>query len=176
VLWAATRASSANNTQPWDFVVVQDGSVRQRIADAFAHVPGAASARMQANPPADDGLASTERRTRAGALNLLSTIGQVPVFVFVCGANVYPAAEPDISYMYSAVYAAAQNMIIAARALGLGAVFTTIHRWAEPQLRTILEIPDDRTIAVTLPIGWPARSFGPLTRRPLDDVVHRDHW
>lgn len=173
VLWAATRASSANNTQPWDFVVVQDRDVRARIGALHERAMPAVA---RAGAPVPPGLDPTERRTREGAFNLMATMADVPVIVYVCGANTYPEAAPDLAFMYSAMFAAAQNLLVAARALGLGAAFTTLHRSIEPDLRTLLAIPDDRTIGVTLPLGWPARPFGPVTRRPTDEVVHHDRW
>lgn len=168
VIWAGTRASSANNCQPWDFVVVQAADVRARLGALFAPLASAEIAQSVAEP--------TARRTVAGAMNLLANLREVPVLIFVCGQNNYPEQAPDPTFMYSAVYAAAQNMVVAARALGLGAAFTTIHRFAEPDVREILAIPDDRYLAVTMPLGWPARPFGPLTRRPVDDVLHHDRW
>ncbi len=168
VIWAGTRASSANNCQPWDFVVVQAADVRAKLGALFAPLASAAVAQSAQEP--------TARRTLAGAMNLLATLGEVPVLVFVCGQNNYPEQAPDPTFMYSAVYAAAQNMLVAARALGLGAAFTTFHRFAETDVRKILAIPDDRYIAVTMPLGWPARPFGPLTRRPVEDVLHRNRW
>jgi nitroreductase len=170
LIWAATRASSPNNTQPWDFVVVQDPEVRGRMGALFAPI---AEKRWSQPMPVVD---ATEKRTRTGARNLITTIAEIPVLVFVCGANRYPPDAPEPTYMYSAMYAASQNLVVAARALGLGAAFTTIHSMVEPALRELLAIPDDRTIGVTMPVGWPARSFGPVTRRPVDDVVHFDHW
>jgi nitroreductase len=74
------------------------------------------------------------------------------------------------------VFAAAQNMLVAARALGLGTTFTTLHRFVEPGLRELLALPSNVEIAVTMPLGWPARDFGPLTRRPMAEVVHHDRW
>jgi len=168
VIWAGTRASSANNCQPWDFVVVQSADVRARLGAVFAPLVSAEVAKSVQDP--------TARRTVAGAMNLLATLGEVPVLIFVCGQNNYPEQAPDPTFMYSAVYAAAQNMVVAARALGLGAAFTTIHRFAERDVRTILAIPDDRYVAVTMPLGWPARPFGPLTRRSVEDVLHHDRW
>jgi nitroreductase len=168
VIWAGTRASSANNCQPWDFVVVQAAKVRARLGALFAPLASAEIAQSVGEP--------TARRTVAGAMNLLASLREVPVLIFVCGQNNYPEQAPDPTFMYSAVYAAAQNMVVAARALGLGAAFTTIHRFAEPEVREILAIPDDRFIAVTMPLGWPARPFGPLTRRPVEDVLHHDRW
>src|SRR4029079_13597633 len=116
------------------------------------------------------------RRTLVGAKNLAGTLAQVPVIILVCGVNIYPANAPREAFMYSAMYAASQNLVVAARALGLGAAFTTLHGVAEPKLREILGITDDRTIGVTIPLGWPAGPVGPVSRKPLDEVVHHDHW
>jgi nitroreductase len=175
LLWAATRASSPNNTQAWDFVVVQDAGIRARIGQLYLEALPPAVLEEARNPKPAGGDA-TERRTRRGALHLMTSMGEVPLLILVCGANVYPAAQPEESMMYSAIHAAAQNLIVAARALGLGATFTTLHRMIEPGLRELLAVPADRTIGVTIPVGWPDRPFGPVTRRPLEDVIHRDHW
>ena len=78
--------------------------------------------------------------------------------------------------MYSAVFGAAQNVMVAARALGLGAAYTTFHLTREAEIKTKLGIPDETRICVTIPVGWPGRIFGSLTRRPLEEVVHHDHW
>ena len=169
VLWAATRASSGNNTQGWDFVVIRDPAVRARLADAL--VPFAEAIESMPDPGNE-----TDRRTLRGAKNLVTTLSEVPVIIVVCGANIYPPNQPREAFMYSAVYAAAQNLVVAARALGLGAAFTTVHLRAEPEFRDILGIPDDRYIGVTIPLGWPAGPVGPVNRKPLDEVVHHDHW
>ena len=168
VVWAGTQATSPNNCQPWDFIVVEDRDVRARIGGFLAPL-------LPPEAPTGD-MEPTQRRTLEGARNLIGNLGEVPVIIFVCGANVYPPGAPEVSYMHSAVYAAAQNMLVAARALGLGAAFTTLHRLVEPQIRGLLAVPEDRTVAVTLPLGWPARPFGPLTRRPVQEVLHRDRW
>lgn len=89
---------------------------------------------------------------------------------------VYPAASPRPHYTYSATYAAAQNLIVAASSFGLGAAFTILHEVAEPAFRSILGMPDDRIIAVTIPIGWPARELKPVRRKAIDTVVHHDRW
>jgi nitroreductase len=169
VLWAATRASSGNNTQGWDFVVVRDAEQRARLGEALTGFVK----RVEGMPDPGN---ETDRRTLAGARNLAATFGQVPVVIVVCGANIYPAEQPRETFMYSAVYAAAQNLVVAARALGLGAAFTTLHGVAERQFREILGIPDDRFIGVTIPLGWPAGPVGPVTRKPLEEVVHHDRW
>jgi nitroreductase len=64
----------------------------------------------------------------------------------------------------------------AARALGLGAAFTTLHGMVEPQLRTLLGIPDDIYIGTTIPLGYPDGPTGPVSRKPVSEVVHLDGW
>jgi nitroreductase len=172
LIWAGTRASNPNNTQDWDFLVVQEREVRQQIAALVQQVMLPAGGTSGWVLPEDP----VQRRTHQGARNLITTIGDVPVIIFICGINNYPPGGPEPAYMYSAIYAAGQNLILAARALGLGAAFTTLHRFAEPQIRELLAIPDDRTIGVTIPVGWPARPFGPVTRRPIEEVIHHDRW
>jgi nitroreductase len=174
VVWAGTRASSPGNSQAWDFVVVTSPEIKHRIQQAIAGPRPGGSARQirEAQLPSDP----THRRTLLGAQHLLATLHTAPVLIFVCGANRYPEGAPRLEWAYSAVYAAAQNMLVAARALGLGAAFTTFHQLAEAQVRDILRIPEDRILAVTMPLGWPARPFGPVTRRPVVEVIHHDGW
>ncbi|ADP81408.1 nitroreductase family protein [Pseudofrankia inefficax] len=170
VLWAATRATNPNNLQPWDFIVVQDAEVRARLGGLIATLT---SGRPSPVSPEID---PTTRRTYTGGLHLIEHFGEVPVMVFICGTRLVRAGSDRMDPMYSAVYAAAQNLLVAARTVGLGAAFTTLHERVEPEVRAVLRIPDDRFLGVTMPIGWPAVPFGPLTRKPLDEVVHHDRW
>jgi nitroreductase len=164
-VWAATRASSPNNTQPWEFVVVRDQDQRHRIADAL---PAGDEVPELSDP--------SERRRREGARNLRRNLAVVPALCFVCGWNSYPEDDPQIELMYSAVFGAGQNFIVAARALGLGAAFTTMHRLALPALRKILDLPDGLVVGITIPFGWPAGPEGPVRRRPIHSVLHYDRW
>lgn len=168
LVWAATRATSPNNAQCWDFLVVTDAEQRARIAEA---IQAAYPRRTPEQLPADP----SQRRSAAGADHLIGQLASVPVLVFVL-ASPYPADAPILEFMYSAVFAAAQNLLVAARSLGLGSAFTTLHRRCESELRELLKVPDDRLFGVTMPLGWPARNFGPVNRQPVADCLHRNVW
>lgn len=176
VIWAGTRASSPNNAQAWDFVVVTSPAVKRSVQEAIRTARIAASAARTSGGERQFPADPVERRTALGSQNLVDTMHSVPVLIFVCGANNYPAEGPVLEWAYSAIYAAAQNMLVAARALGLGAAFTTLHRQAEVEIREILRIPGDRILGVTMPLGWPARPFGRVDRRPVPDVMHAEGW
>lgn len=169
VLWAATRAPSPGNTQGWDFVVVTEAEPKTRIADALRDVMLGRIGDMR---PAD----RTERLMFDGAANIVDTFDQAPVLVFVCGPVIYPARRPSAQFTWSTCYPAAQNLVVAARALGLGSVFTALHVPVEPVVREVLGIPDHIKVAATIPLGWPAVDFGPVRRRPVEDFVHREGW
>jgi nitroreductase len=169
VLWAATRAPSPGNSQGWDFVVVRDAAKKARIAEAVATVM---ADRVAAMPRPD----RSTRLMLDGTGNLIATLHRAPVLIFVAGGVIYPPGAPRETFTWSALYPAAQNLIVAARALGLGTVFTTMHLTAEPTVREVLSIPDHIRIAAMIPLGWPDRPFGPVQRRPVSDFVHTDGW
>jgi nitroreductase len=168
VLWAATRAPSAINTQGWDFLVVTDAQLRRQIAECIR--------------PLRDRLAAVEdippegRKLRRGSLNLLANLDKVPVLIFVCGRPPYSAAKPRLDWMYSALYGATQNLMLAARAVGLGTVMTTLHTEFEPQIRPILGVPDDVHLAAMIPLGWPARAHTGVRRKPVEEFIHWNTW
>jgi nitroreductase len=172
LLWAATRASSPGNVQPWDFVVVRDAAQRHRLADVLSRRMSGLRQRSDGALPDDP----TQRRMLQGAMHLVEHLGDAPVLLLVCGRNVYPPNAPQEHMMYSAVFGAAQNLMVAARSLGLGAAYTTFQLGSEAEINDILGIPQEVKVCVTIPVGWPDRSQGRLNRKPLQDVVHYDGW
>ena len=174
LIWAATRAPSPGNSQGWDFVVVTDAAKRSEIGNALAAAMGPRIEQMLATDADTD--ADADRRTLEGALHLATTIGRAPVLILVCGPVIYPPQRPVESFTWSAIYPAAQNLIVAARALGLGSVFTTYHHVVDDVIRHVLEIPDEIRIGALIPVGWPDRAFTPVARRPITDFIHRDRW
>ncbi len=164
----ATRASSPGNSQNWEFVILRERSKKVRIAKAIREGSPTPPDASQADP--------VTRRMIRGAMHLIDRFAEMPVIVFVCGRNAYPPGAPLQRFVWSTVYPAAQNLIVAARALGLGSAFTTLHEFAGPTIRDTLAIPEDVLLGVTIPVGFPDRPFGPVARKPIDDVLHWDGW
>jgi nitroreductase len=116
------------------------------------------------------------RRLAASAAHLLEHWAELPVVVAICAANLYPPGRPQEFMALSCIYAAAQNMVVASRALGLGAAFTTFHYRCEDKMRDVLGIPPDQILGVLMPIGYPQTPPGEVRRKPLRDVVRYDRW
>lgn len=169
VIWAGTRASSPNNTQLWHFIVVRDEEQRAAIAAALQHF-----AQWIDKLPTPESV--SEGRIRAGARGLLTGLASVPVLLFVCVEHSYPVRGPDVRYLWSTVGTASQNMIVAARSLGLGATLTMLHVANEEVVRAVLELPHGVELGAMITLGWPAGTHGTMSRKPLAEVVHHERW
>jgi nitroreductase len=116
-----------------------------------------------------------QRRMYEDSLRLAEGLGEVPVLILVCATGVdrSKAIDPRV---WMGVYPAAQNLILAARALGLGTTLATYHFHDEEGVRRLLGLPADTLVAATIVLGWPAVKFGPVQRRPVSAVLHWDRW
>jgi len=170
VLEAATQATSASNRQPWRFVVVRDAELRRRIAayyrDSFDQIP---------RPPAT-GAPPAEGATMRGVEHLALHFADVPVLIMVCYVNAGTGEPPAGPLRYSSIFPAVQNLMLAARAFGLGTVLTTLHKRHDAEVKELLAIPEDVQTVCLIPLGYAARPFGPLRRRPWREVSYFDRW
>ena len=106
---------------------------------------------------------------------------EIPVLVIPCyrkNVNHRPTGRPQIrvSSFYGSVYPAVQNLLLACRAVGLGASLQTLPIWWIPSIRTILGLPREVRPVCIIPIGWAAGRYGPTKRTPIGEVVHLDHF
>jgi nitroreductase len=76
----------------------------------------------------------------------------------------------------ASIYPSVQNLLLAARASGLAATMTTWHLFCEADVKEILGIPRSVRTYALIPLGWPLGRFGPVSRKPVDEVIRRDHW
>ena len=164
-LVAAVHAPSAENLQPWVFVVVEDPDLRRRIAELYRRAWREGGRAHSVGRLSDQLLGEVERGAEGG-------IGSAPVLVVACGDTAIGLE----STLPASVFPAVQNLLLAAGALGLGSAMTTLALVHAGQLATLLGLPASVRPMAVVPIGWPARPLGPPRRLPLRDRVHRDHY
>jgi nitroreductase len=169
VIYAATRASSPGNSQHWDFIVVRSTEARRKIRDLL--VP-----RFKAMAVGLPTAGRAPNKMLASAMHLAETMNEAPAIIFVCGPVAYPPNAPMEQFVWSALYPAAQNLIVAARSLGLGTTFTTFHMFMETELRDLLGVPKEIKFGVMIPMGWPQNDFVKVKRKPIVSVIHWDKW
>lgn len=176
VLFAATRAPSGSNRQPFRFLVLTDGPNAARAKELI----GVAARRFwEAKRSADgyDAGSGADRDSPKSRLartmeEYVDRFESVPVLVLACLAR-YRGASP---FEGASVYPACQNLLLAARALGYGGVLTGFHAFVEGELRDLLAIPEEASIAATLTLGRPRGGHGPVRRRPMGELVYSDSW
>lgn len=176
ILFAATRAPSGSNRQPFRFIVLTDGP---KARQAKALIGGAARAIWGGKAVADGYEQGSGARPDSPKARMAATMDQyvdnfesVPVLVLPCLVRYRPPTPTE----GGSVYPACQNILLAARALGYGGVLTNFHAGAEPQLRELLEVPDGALIAATITLGRPEGRHGPVRRRPLAELVYEETW
>ena len=111
-------------------------------------------------------------RQHAAVQYLTDHFHEAPVWIVAC---IEEAAAPT-RWSGASIYPAVQNMLLAARALGLGATLTTRHLLYEKETEAALGLPSGVHSYAILPIGYPMGKFGPVGRGPLADIVYEDRW
>jgi nitroreductase/uncharacterized protein YndB with AHSA1/START domain len=184
VLAAATRAASARNAQPWYFVAVRAAEPKRTIGRLYL------SAWRQAQAYAERSRADADIETRPdhpGMMrrvdHLAANLAAAPVLILACldTRQLGPIADRAGNILsapsaYASIFPAVQNLMLAARGLGLGTTLTTIHLAVEGEIRAALGIPDHVHVAALIPLGYPTRPFRLTERKPVSEVAFLDTW
>ncbi len=184
LLEAGAKAPSGGNSQVWRFLVVRDVEGKRFLQERYkrawdlyaqANVEAAAKA-----PPPPEELPARLRMARSAA-QMAEHLHEAPVLLLVC-----MVPRPDFllasprrrspAALYASIYPAVQNILLAARALGLGSVLTTLHLLYEDEIKQRFGIPAEVETVALLPIGYPKGKFGPTTRRPVEEVTYWEKW
>lgn len=176
IMFAATRAPSGSNRQPFRFLVLAEGERAQAAKELIAQ--GARA--VWDGKRGDDGYArgsgadssSPKARMARTMDEYVANLHRVPVLILGCLVR-YRAPNPNEG---ASVYPAVQNVLLAARALGYGGVLTGFHAFVDTELKQLLGIPEDVLIAASITLGRPAGSHGPVRRAPMDALVYGDTW
>jgi nitroreductase len=165
LLTAATFAPSAENRQPWEFVVVRDAAIRGRIGELSRRAwekHGRAFSESRLSPGM---LADVDRGATGG-------VADAPVNIVIC-ADVQRGLEATIA---SSIFPAVQNLLLAATALGLGSALTTITAGYRAEMQEILGLPETVRPVALVPVGHPQRALGAPRRAPFGEHTHRDGY
>jgi nitroreductase len=176
MLFAATRAPSGSNRQPFRFIVLTDGP-KAREAKRLV---GEGAKRIWGGKRETDGYdrgsgaeaMSPKARMARTMQHYVDHFEDVPVLVFPCLVRYRDPAPME----GASVYPSCQNLLLAARALGYGGAFTGMHYNVESELRSLLAIPDGVFMAGTITIGKPAGHQGPVRRRPISELIYGEGW
>ena len=173
VIEAGTMAPSATNAQPWGFVVVRDRETKRFVQQCYAATFHAAYSRAKSLI----GEAESQARIMRSATYLADHLAEVPVLLFCCVQR-YGGQRPgrEQEPRYDSIFPAVQNILLACRALGLGACFTTLHTVHEREINERLGIPADYASPAMVPIGYPQDRHGPIRRRAAAEVSHWERW
>ena len=165
IMEAAVRAPNGANKQIARFLVVTD---RRKIRDFGALYREAwwAKRREEYGWTKPEDIPAEEKSYRS-ASGLADRFGDVPCVVFAFGLP--PGSA-------SSVLPATQNLMLAARALGIGSIPTTLHPTVMDRFRAMFDIPKEPTFHFCIPLGYPERGFGPNVRRPTSETTFLDRW
>ena len=164
LLQAAIKAPSGGVRQGWSFIVIRDPETKRKIGELYR-----TGDRFAITPD----LTGQVRRVYGAAQYLEDHIEDVPVFILAC-----IQANENSSFPGASIYPAVQNILLAARGLGLGSCLTTRQMRFEDEIKQLLNIPEDVATAALLPIGFPAEGvrYGPTRRKALEEVAFDESW
>lgn len=170
----ALRAPTGSNGQNWEFVVVRDAATKAAFAEQYRRawkLYGGIGRRVAGRDPA---MAKVLRAVEWQ----VEHFEDIPVVVVPClvgPTRFLPVALAQSSH-YGSIYPSVQNLLLAARAMGLGASLITLPLWSQLRSRKLLGLPIDVQPVCMVPLGWPQGRYGPTTRKPVGEVVHQDRY
>lgn len=173
ILELAVKAPTGSNLQGWEFVVVRDADVKHALARLNRQAWSVYRRVMRSRARGD--LAAA--RMLAAVQWQADHFENAPAIIVACLHGRPWMTSMGRAAYYGSIFPAVQNLLLAARGVGLGAALTTLPLWSKSQARRTLGLPRTVTPCAVVPVGWPVRGgYGPTTRRPIEEVVHLDHY
>jgi len=194
VLDLARFAPSGGNRQGWRLIVVTDPATRRALRDLYVSVwyeylalaaaglvPWAPLTDRRAERQALDGAPAIAEAAAAGPGGFAEHLDRVPVLLVVLAdLRALAATDRDLDRYTliggASVYPFVWNVLLAARAAGLGGVITTMVTRREREARELLGVPDEFAVAALLALGHPAHQARSLRRAEVGDFTTRDRF
>ncbi len=161
---AGTFSPSGGNRQPWFFIAVTEPLRRAWVAERYrrafhAYIRPAIEAAVDPSYP------EAKRRNMKAAIHLADHLHEAPVHLFVAGWK--RRGQPQVQALFPCI----QNVLLACRAVGLGASLTTTQSGFQAELDPWLGLSEDTPSCALLPIGWPQGKHGVPPRRSIDECL-----
>jgi nitroreductase len=166
ILEAAVKAPSGGNRQPTRFIVLNDPQVIKEFGALYREAWWA-KRRDEQRPWTSREQIPAEDRGSVAAARLADEIQDAPCIVLALSTGKGQA---------SSVMPGVQNLMLAARALGIGSVPTTLHAQVLERVYALLGIPDDMEFHLCIPLGYPRGKFGPTQRRSTAETTYLNRW
>jgi nitroreductase len=174
---AANQAPSGSNRQGARWVIVRDAEQKAKLAElnrvAVAAYVGPASGRPESLPHQ-----SAEKRVRMlrAVLWQADHLAEIPALIIACYQFDAPVDALAAARAGGSIWPGIQNLLLAARALGLGAAPTTLGLSNRAAAKEVLGLPDDMEAFCLIPVGYPMGTFGPVTRLPVAETLRWERW
>ena len=174
---SAEQAASASNTQRRRWIIVRDPACKARIAELNRRAcETGVKSRIAAGEALPHHDASTRKRMLNAVLWLAHNMQHIHALIVACHEFDDAPDAAERARVQSSVYPAVQNLLLAARAEGLGAVLTTYALRDYDAFTKALELPENFAAYALIPVGYPLGKFGPVARRQVSEVVRFDKW
>lgn len=172
---AANQAPTASNAQNGRWIVVRDPELKRRIADMNRAAIDRSYGPPGGQPAQADAVAA---RRRDAFMWQYRHMQDIPALIVACLQFATPRPNTFVAGTSAggSIWPAVQNLLLAARALGLGAVPTTLPLSDRAAFKALLQIPDDLEPFCLIPVGYPMGRFGPVTRSPTAEILRWDRW
>ncbi len=176
ILYAGTRAPSGTNRQPFRFLVLRDGErarqAKKLMGNAYREGWGHKAGSEGWGKSSDSGKSSRRIRSMEAVTYFVDNFEKIPVVILACLVRFREAHHQE----GASIFPACQNVLLAARALGYGACFSGWHSLVEDELKELLDIPPEVVLSITITLGKPLGSHGPVRRFPVRELVFDDRW
>lgn len=176
---AANQAPSGSNAQPSRWLVVRDPEQRRRIGELGRATVTAYLQGRSTRPLLTHQDAGRQERIGQAVAWQAEHLHEIPALVFACtdlGAEPRPDTFQAGLAAGGSVWPGVQNLLLAARALGLGATPTTLPLRDRAGVRKVLALPATSEPVCLVPVGYPMGNFGPVTRQPVSEIMRWDRW
>lgn len=174
ILRAGISAPNGSNRQTWRFLVIKDPQIKQQVQRYYKKALEEVVAPRYRNSAPPPGVNQEQYNRQLDAVIYLTEhYHEAPVWIVAC---LEEGASTPTRGSGASIYPAVQNMLLAARALGLGSTLTSRHLLYEAEVEKALGLPPGVHSYAILPIGYPMGRFGPVGRGPLSEFVYLDSW